>query len=95
MARNKDVILDNIYQEKIDFNIALNCIGYFISFLQLIALLIFKEWIELHFCGLDENIKKNIQVRAVDDLNLDIMNTEDILQKNLEDNNEEMNAIND
>ena len=93
VVRNKDELLDSIHLEKIDLNIALKCIDYLITFLQLIAICIFKEWLELHFCGLDENIKSNIQNRAVDDLNIDIMNTEDILQQKLEGNNEEINDI--
>lgn len=38
--------------------------------LQIIFLLIFLEIIELNFCGLSDNIKKNIAKRADEDMNL-------------------------
>ena len=44
------------------------CIMLFI--LQIIFLLIFLEIIELNFCGLSDNIKKNIAKRADEDMNL-------------------------
>ena len=55
------------------------CIILFI--LQFIFLLIFLEIIELNFCGLSDNIKKNITKRADEDMNL---------LKTIKDNEEEI-----
>ena len=90
--KNRDEILFNNYQNKL--NIFLECIDYFICLLDIFAVLVFQEMIELHFCELDKNIKKNIQDRADTDLNLNIMDTEELMENQLEeDDNEEINDI--
>ena len=38
-----------------------------IGALELFVTLVFLEIIELNFCGLNKNIKKNIQIRALED----------------------------
>ena len=61
--------------------------------------LVFLEIIELNFCGLNKNIKRNIQKRAKEDTNLLLMNTsthrESILMDNINDDNNDNNANND
>ena len=45
-----------------------NIIFLIICFLiELVMILIFLEIIELNFCGLNKNLKKNIEFRAIDD----------------------------
>ena len=92
VINNRDEILYNIPQNNV--NIFLECISYFICLLQLFAILVFQEWIELHFCELDKNIKKNIQDRSDDDLNLNVMDSEELIENQLEeDDNEGINDI--
>ena len=89
---NKEQILYN-YPEQ-NLNIFLECIDHFMSLLQLFGILVFQEWIELHFCELDKNIKKNIQDRSNDDLNLNVMDSEELIEnQSEEDDNEEINDI--
>ena len=61
--------------------------------------LVFLEIIELNFCGLNKNIKRNIRGRAKEDTNLLLMNTithrESILMDNINDDNNDNNANND
>ena len=59
-------LLNNIDNTKYIYIIF--CIILFI--LQFIFLLIFLEIIELNFCGLSDNIKKNISIRSENDMNL-------------------------
>ena len=40
--------------------------------IELIMILVFMEIIELHFCGLNENLKKNIELRALNETYLEI-----------------------
>ena len=51
-----------------------NLVFPFVSF---IGILIFFENLELHFCGLDNNLKKNIMERSINDINKN-----DIMGKN-------------
>ena len=48
-------------------------------FIELIMILVFLEIIEIKFCGLNENLKRNIELRSMTESTLDIEN---------EDNNE-------
>ena len=57
-------------------------------FIELLMYLIFLEIIELNFCGLSRNIKKNIKERALSDSNLEDNNNRDSF---LDDNNDEIN----
>ena len=90
---NKEQVLYNYLPT--NSNKFLDFIENFISLLQVFAILVFQEWIELHFCELDKNIKKNIQNRADDDLKLNVMDTEELIQNQLEeeDDNKEINDI--
>ena len=47
------------------FNYIMNIITYFF---QLIGVLVFNEVIELNFCGLNRNLKKNIMFRAANEV---------------------------
>ena len=47
------------------FNYIMNIITYFF---QLIGVLVFIEIIELNFCGLNRNLKKNIMFRAANEV---------------------------
>ena len=48
-----------------------------IGALELFVTLVFLEIIELNFCGLNKNIKKNIQIRALEDSNEQFNKEED------------------
>ena len=41
-------------------------------FIELIMILIFLEIIELNFCGLNKNLKKNIEFRSLNETSLEI-----------------------
>ena len=76
--KNRDEILYSNIQTKL--NNFLYIIDSFFNILQLFAILVFQEMIELHFCELDKNTKKNIQDRADDDLNLNVMDSEELIE---------------
>ena len=68
---------------------------------QIFFILVYQETIELNFCGLDKNLKINIENRAENDLNFtrtesdDIMHNEDNIMNNEDDNvDEEVNKDN-
>ena len=61
--RNDD-INDDINKKKIVYIIIFLIISFFI---ELIMILIFLEIIEVKFCGLNKNLKKNIELRALTD----------------------------
>ena len=45
------------------------------NFIEFLITLVFLEIVELNFCGLNENTKKNIQKRAEEDTKLNMVNT--------------------
>ena len=51
-------------------------------------ILVFLEIIGLNFCGLNKNIKKNIEFRALNEYSLQIEDDNDDDEDNNEDNNE-------
>ena len=72
-----------------------------LDFSQIFFILVYQETIELNFCGLDKNLKINIENRAENDLNFtrtesdDIMHNEDNIMNNEDDNvDEEVNKDN-
>ena len=58
-----------------------NCIILFI--VQFLLLMIYLEVIELHFCGLDKNTKKSIQIREREDMNLENLERNNSFSNNL------------
>ena len=46
-------------------------------FIELIMILVFLEIIEIKFCGLNENLKRNIELRAMIDSSLSNENDDD------------------
>ena len=57
-------------------SIITNIANLVIFVIEFILALIFLELIELNFCGLSKNLKKNIRIRAENDL-FDIINEEE------------------
>ena len=59
--------------------------------IELLMILVFLEIIELNFCGLNENLKRNIEIRASTESSLVIENEyeefENVIRENMEDNN--------
>ena len=53
-----------------DINWVLSLIEFILKLTYFIVIFIFQEWLELHFCGLDKNIMKNIKNRADSDTKL-------------------------
>jgi hypothetical protein len=58
-----------------------NCIILFIA--QFLLLMIYLEVIELHFCGLDKNTRKSIQLREKEDMNLENLERNNSFNNNL------------
>jgi hypothetical protein len=57
------------------------CIILFI--VQFLLLMIYLEVIELHFCGLDKNTRKSIQIREREDMNLEYFERNNSANDNL------------
>ena len=60
------LIIKNVYKN--DKNIIKYL--FILLLLQFFCLLVYLEIIELNFCGLNENIKRNIQIRAANEMAL-------------------------
>ena len=60
-------------------------------FIELIMILVFLEIIEIKFCGLNENLKRNIELRGIKDSSLD--NEDDDEDKINDEANDENNKI--
>jgi len=88
-------LLDNfiaIIFKKTEFPVK---IFLFLSFFnELLMILIFLEFIELNFCGLNENLKRNIEKRALIESSLINENEKDEFDKELNLINNENNQIN-
>jgi len=54
-----------------------------IFFIELLMVLIFLEFIELNFCGLNENLKSNIEKRSIFESSLINENEKDDFDKEL------------
>ena len=59
-------IANNLMNNSVD---KLYCIVFYV--IQFLALMIHLEIIELNFCGLNKNTKKNIDLRGIDDISLE------------------------
>ena len=64
-----------------DSNKEFYCIILFI--IQFLLLMIYLEVIELHFCGLDKNTRKSIQIREREDMNLENLERNNSFNNNL------------
>ena len=68
-----------------------NIVLILIFIIELIVILIFLEIIEINFCGLNENLKRNIELRGIKDSSLD--NEDDDEDKINDEANDENNKI--
>ena len=83
------IIHECYYYVKIDENLLLNIIGFFILLLMFIMFLFFTEIIELNLFGLSKNTKKNIGIRADSDSSLQFTNDYNLDDPDLDDEDEE------
>ena len=66
------MIKESYHYLKIKEDMTLNILGFFILLLITFMFLIFIEIIELNFCSISYNTKKNIEIRSVSEYNIDI-----------------------
>ena len=90
-----------------DFEISLICLLIFSFFCEIISICVYLEIIELNFCGLSENINKNIKKRALEDSKITsdpmnnmfeinnqyLVNYDDVIEKENEDKKAELKDI--
>ena len=75
LSKMADILIDH------DSNKEFYCIMLFI--VQFLLLMIYLEVIELHFCGLDKNTRKSIQIREREDMNLENLERNNSFNNNL------------
>ena len=73
-------------KEKIGKLIIIICCG----FIELFFTLVFLEIIELNFCGLNKNLKKNIMNRSIEDSNISNIYEDDDEEQTIDDNNKQI-----
>ena len=102
-------ILGNIIEifKYYDFEISLICLLIFSFFCEIFSICVYLEIIELNFCGLSENINKNIKKRALEDSKLTsvpmnymfeinnqyLVNYDDVIENENEDKKAELKDI--